>query len=918
MPQRPPSRLPRQPKTRHPSHQPNRVKTRRPARRRASLLKIQTTLPQFDPELEEATGYTGVEPVQQWSAQPLKFLDDYVSGSSHPREFWTGTDPDPASTQHWGASRHRADSKGGYLAVGVRGSAPEGDLPTRGPARPRRGQSGYPQDMGVRVISREQMQEMDPNRIVVMPRTVQKEAHSLVKHAESPEAKRHKSEYDTAHEKSPARVKYRVDLNRERHKRGIYGRGGPDMSHTKRGTLVAEDPHRNRARHFRERGTLKGQVRLLHKMGEEEAWALEEQMLGEEGERRLSTPRTRRKVRSMGTGRPSAPGESRGEAGAVREPSKRDLRAMQAKQAREAEKERLAAQRAAIQGTDIEQPKTHPGDVHLPMETQFSYHGADDPFAHHRARLYTQMNAPKEERVNIREPPIPDELHRQLTEAEARDDFTEMARLLSEIDNLPVMPYSREDVGERERKEVFDEPIGRRTPQGSEESLELLERLRQRIGDQPKSVHDLLREQGWRQNVQAHIFGEEEDPEQARTSPTLEDVMGVAEGFPKGMESVDSLAAGLGLDRDEISHLLGSEGVARRAAIPSVTQNELLMIPQNPDRPHPPESRLHGPTMFKVPFSEDTGFTTGEPMDLAMRLLKWEGEEEFNMMIALQEQAYALAEQEMPFDPEKHSDWVEWQEDIEPLGEYLLMHMMEDPEWGHVRDLYGQHSNAPPNYGDPPFKERDDIIDFYRNQGLPMPGESIAVRGDGGRPVELKPVGSKPTMHEVEGQPEFPTGTLFNERTGFTTGEPMDIAMRLLKDDEAPNPYEWRQMGYESGEEPPQREIVSENCVWCGADVSRGSGLFANRVYTSTDEVDGWACRMCAGEECELCGTQIEVDDEVRLTTDIDDEGNEYLRHYDYQKDGEHDGNFHWGCHLQYAAKMGIPFIDDNPEGDGL
>ena len=381
---------------------------------RQTLIKRQTTLPQWDDTLEEATGYTGVEPVQQWSAQPLKFLDDYVRGSNHPREFWSGVGSDPSIVESWGKSRHRVDPEGKYLAVGVRGSAPEGDLPASGPARPRRGQAGYPQDMGVRVISREQMAGMDPNRIVVMPRTVQK-AHSLVKqnpqepsfetrqveevpdtdenefidvgtgvatgpdqccvdamhewseyiasdavntgvpmtakmvfqvtegqgcdqframlehlagsplservvqqftaeearrtgvsaltentpraiierwdvcsgkqlsaddpmftaghgsagilvkHAESPEAKRHKSEYDTAHEKSPERVKYRVGLNRERHKRGIYGRGGPDMSHTKRGTLVAESPHLNRARHFRERGTLKGQVRLVHK-----------------------------------------------------------------------------------------------------------------------------------------------------------------------------------------------------------------------------------------------------------------------------------------------------------------------------------------------------------------------------------------------------------------------------------------------------------------------------------------------------------------------------------------------------------------------------------------------------------------------------------------------------------------------------
>jgi len=77
------------------------------------------------------------------------------------------------------------------------------------------------------------------------------------KHAESPEAKRHKYQYDKKYMSTPERIKYREDLNRERRKRGIYGRGGPDMSHTKRGTLVAEDPHANRARHFKERGTLK-------------------------------------------------------------------------------------------------------------------------------------------------------------------------------------------------------------------------------------------------------------------------------------------------------------------------------------------------------------------------------------------------------------------------------------------------------------------------------------------------------------------------------------------------------------------------------------------------------------------------------------------------------------------------------------
>jgi len=79
----------------------------------------------------------------------------------------------------------------------------------------------------------------------------------IKKHATSPEAKRHKSEYDSKYGSTPERKKYHAELNRERRKRGIYGRGGPDMSHTKEGTIVPEDPHANRARHFKERGTLK-------------------------------------------------------------------------------------------------------------------------------------------------------------------------------------------------------------------------------------------------------------------------------------------------------------------------------------------------------------------------------------------------------------------------------------------------------------------------------------------------------------------------------------------------------------------------------------------------------------------------------------------------------------------------------------
>ena len=82
-------------------------------------------------------------------------------------------------------------------------------------------------------------------------------AMRLLKHAKSPEALSNKRQYATKYHSSPDRVKYRQELNQERRKRGVYGKGGKDMSHTKDGKLVAEDASKNRARQFKERGTLK-------------------------------------------------------------------------------------------------------------------------------------------------------------------------------------------------------------------------------------------------------------------------------------------------------------------------------------------------------------------------------------------------------------------------------------------------------------------------------------------------------------------------------------------------------------------------------------------------------------------------------------------------------------------------------------
>ena len=81
-------------------------------------------------------------------------------------------------------------------------------------------------------------------------------AMRLLKERVSPEAIAHKLEYDKKYESNPVRVKYREDLNRERRRRHIMGQGGPDMSHTRQHTIVPEDPHTNRARHFKNKGTL--------------------------------------------------------------------------------------------------------------------------------------------------------------------------------------------------------------------------------------------------------------------------------------------------------------------------------------------------------------------------------------------------------------------------------------------------------------------------------------------------------------------------------------------------------------------------------------------------------------------------------------------------------------------------------------
>lgn len=71
---------------------------------------------------------------------------------------------------------------------------------------------------------------------------------SALAYRKNPDSAKKHAEYNTRRNKSKERTAYRVELNRERHKRGIYGKGGPDMSHTESGNLVAEESSKNRAR----------------------------------------------------------------------------------------------------------------------------------------------------------------------------------------------------------------------------------------------------------------------------------------------------------------------------------------------------------------------------------------------------------------------------------------------------------------------------------------------------------------------------------------------------------------------------------------------------------------------------------------------------------------------------------------------
>ena len=67
-------------------------------------------------------------------------------------------------------------------------------------------------------------------------------------YAANPKSAAKHRKYMRAYNKRPGKSAYRSKLNKARRKAGIYGKGGPDMSHDSEGRLSRESMKINRAR----------------------------------------------------------------------------------------------------------------------------------------------------------------------------------------------------------------------------------------------------------------------------------------------------------------------------------------------------------------------------------------------------------------------------------------------------------------------------------------------------------------------------------------------------------------------------------------------------------------------------------------------------------------------------------------------
>lgn len=64
----------------------------------------------------------------------------------------------------------------------------------------------------------------------------------------NPDAKAKKDAYNKKFNEKPSQRAKRAELAKVRRDRGVMGKGGKDMSHTKDGRIVAESPSTNRGR----------------------------------------------------------------------------------------------------------------------------------------------------------------------------------------------------------------------------------------------------------------------------------------------------------------------------------------------------------------------------------------------------------------------------------------------------------------------------------------------------------------------------------------------------------------------------------------------------------------------------------------------------------------------------------------------
>lgn len=71
---------------------------------------------------------------------------------------------------------------------------------------------------------------------------------SSIYYKKNPKARAKKNAYQKELNKTEESRKHRAELNRERRKRGIYGKGGKDVSHKKDGSTTLESRRTNRAR----------------------------------------------------------------------------------------------------------------------------------------------------------------------------------------------------------------------------------------------------------------------------------------------------------------------------------------------------------------------------------------------------------------------------------------------------------------------------------------------------------------------------------------------------------------------------------------------------------------------------------------------------------------------------------------------